>query len=57
MIASVVRVLVIVFGCVVLARSPGARPEHFFWLITAGKVVQALVCGTAIRLGAWTLDR
>jgi Na+-driven multidrug efflux pump len=52
--ASVVRVLVIVFGCVVLARSPGARPEHFFWLIAAGMAVQALVSGAAIRLGAWT---
>ena len=56
-IASVLRVLVIVFGCVVLARSPGARPEHFFWLIAAGMVVQALVSGTAIRLGAWTRGR
>lgn len=56
-IASVARVLVLVFGCMVLARSPGARPEHFFWLIAAGMVVQALVSGTAIRLGAWTRGR
>ena len=56
-IASLLRVLVIVFGCVVLARSPGVRAEHFFWLIAAGMLVQALVSGTAIRLGAWTRGR
>jgi hypothetical protein len=41
----------------VLAGSAGARAEHFFWLIAAGMVVQALVSGTAIRLGAWTRGR
>ena len=56
-IASLLRVLLIVFGCVVLARSPGVRAEHFFWLIAAGMLVQALVSGTAIRLGAWTRGR
>lgn len=53
-IAALVRVLVIVLGCVVLSRSPDVRPEHFFWLIASGMVVQALVSGTPIRLGAWT---
>jgi putative MATE family efflux protein len=53
-IAALVRVLVIVLGSVVLSRSLEVRPEHFFWLIAAGLVVQALVSGTAIRLGAWT---
>ena len=53
-IASVVRVLVIALGCVVLSSVPAAGPEHFFWLIAGGMVVQALVSGTAIRFGAWT---
>jgi len=56
-IASVLRVLVIAVGCVLLAGSPGARSEHFFWLIAAGMLVQALVSSTAIRLGAWTRSR
>jgi hypothetical protein len=42
-IASVGRVLVIVVGCVLLAGGPDTRPEHFYWLIAAGMVVQALV--------------
>jgi Na+-driven multidrug efflux pump len=53
-IASVVRVLVIVLGCVILSHIPAVGPEHFFWLIAAGMVIQALVSGTAIRFGAWT---
>jgi putative MATE family efflux protein len=53
-IASIVRVIVIVIGCVVLSRSESARPEHFFWLIAAGMAVQAIVVSAAIRLGAWT---
>ncbi len=50
-IASVVRVLVIVGGCVLLAGIPVSRPEHFYWLIAVGMVVQALISGMAIRLG------
>jgi len=52
--AALVRVLVIVLGCAGLSRVPAAGPEHFFWLIVAGMVVQALVSGIAIRFGAWT---
>jgi putative MATE family efflux protein len=52
--ASVVRVLVIVVGCVALSHIPGASPAQFFWLIAIGMVVQALISGTAIRFGAWT---
>jgi putative MATE family efflux protein len=53
-IAALMRVLVVVIGCLALAQYPDARPEHFFWLIAAGMAVQAMVSGTAIRLGAWT---
>ena len=53
-IASLLRVLVIVWGCVLLARSPDVRVEHFFWLIAAGLAVQGLLTTAAIRLGAWT---
>ncbi len=53
-IAAVLRVLVIVAGCILLAGYPGARAEHFFALIAASMVVHALASGTAIRLGAWT---
>jgi Na+-driven multidrug efflux pump len=56
-IASVLRVLVIAVGCVLLAGSPGARSEHFFWLIAAGMLVQALISSAAIWLGAWTRGR
>ena len=56
-IASLVRVLVVVIGCVVLARSAQPHQEPFFWMIAAGMVVQALISGTAIRLGAWTRGR
>jgi len=53
-IASVVRVLVIVSGCVVLSHIPTVGPEQFFWLIAVAMLIQALISGTAIRLGAWT---
>jgi Na+-driven multidrug efflux pump len=53
-IPSAMRVVVIFIGCVVLARSPGARPEHFVWLIAADMAVQAIVVGAAIRRGAST---
>ena len=53
-IASLLRVLLIVLGCVALVRNPDASAEHFFWLIAAGLAVQGLVTGAAIRLGAWT---
>jgi hypothetical protein len=53
-IAALIRVLLIVLGCVVLSRRLDVRPEHYFWLIAAGMAVHALVSGTAIRLGAWT---
>jgi len=56
-IASVLRVLVIAVGCVLLAGSPGARSEQFFWLIAAGMLVQALISSAAIWLGAWTRGR
>jgi len=56
-IAGLLRVLVIVVGCLALSRSPDVRPELFFWLIAASMVVQALVSGVAIRLGAWTRGR
>jgi putative MATE family efflux protein len=53
-IASLLRVLMIVLGCVALARNPDASADHFFGLIAAGLAVQGLVTGAAIRLGAWT---
>ncbi|MEI6099808.1 MAG: MATE family efflux transporter [Alphaproteobacteria bacterium] len=56
-IASVVRVLLIVVGCVMLAGVSSPQPAHFFWLIAAGMVTQALISGMAIRLGAWTRGR
>jgi Na+-driven multidrug efflux pump len=56
-IASVVRVLLIVVGCVLLSGGSSPRPAHFFWLIAAGMVTQALISGMAIRLGAWTRGR
>lgn len=52
--AALTRVLVIVVGGLLLSRNPEVRPEHYFWLIASGMVVQALMSGTAIRLGAWT---
>ena len=48
----VVRVRVVVVGFVVLSRSPVVRPEHYFWLIVSGMVVQALASGAAIRFVA-----
>jgi Na+-driven multidrug efflux pump len=53
-IASLLRVLVIVLGCVAVAPDSDVRAEHFFWVIAAGLVVQGLLTGAAIRLGAWT---
>ena len=53
-IASVVRVLVIVLGCVALSHASTVGPEQFFWLIAAGMVVQSVISGMAIRFGAWT---
>lgn len=53
-IASLLRVLVIVLGCVAVARYSDVRAEYFFWVIAAGLVVQGLLTGAAIRLGAWT---
>jgi hypothetical protein len=52
--AALLRVLVILLGCIWLVRHPGVQIEHFFWLIALGMVVQALASGTAIKLGAWT---
>lgn len=53
-IAGLTRISVIAVGCIALAGYAEVRPEHVFWLIAAGLVVQALVSATAIRLGAWT---
>ncbi len=53
-IASVVRVLVIAAGCAALSHIASVGPQHFFWLIAVGMVVQASISGTAIRFGAWT---
>ena len=53
-IASVVRVVVIVLGCLALARGPNASAAQFFWVIAAGLAAQGLLTGAAVRLGAWT---
>ncbi|NBO97014.1 MAG: MATE family efflux transporter, partial [Betaproteobacteria bacterium] len=52
-IASVVRVIVIVLGCIAVAREPGATAAQFFWVIAAALAAQGLITGAAIRLGAW----
>jgi putative MATE family efflux protein len=52
-IASVLRVVIIVLGCVALAREPGAGATQFFWVIAGGLAAQGLLTGLAIRLGAW----
>ena len=52
-IASAVRVIVIVVGCIAVAREPGASAAQFFWVIAVGLAAQGLLTGAAIRLGAW----
>ena len=52
-IASVLRVVVIVMGCIAVAREPGATATQFFWVIAATLAAQGLMTGAAIRLGAW----
>jgi putative MATE family efflux protein len=52
-IFSVVRVLVIVLGCISLARNPGNGAAQYFWVIAAGLAAQGLLTAAAIRLGAW----
>lgn len=52
-IASVLRVVVIVMGCIAVAREPGATAAQFFWVIAAALAAQGLMTGAAIRLGAW----
>jgi Na+-driven multidrug efflux pump len=52
-IASVLRVVVIVLGCIAVAREPGATTAQFFWVIAAALAAQGLMTGAAIRLGAW----
>jgi putative MATE family efflux protein len=53
-IASVLRVLVILIGCIAFASEPGTSAAPFFWVIAAGLAAQGLLTGAAIRLGAWT---
>lgn len=53
-IASVLRVLVILLGCIAFASEPGTSAAPFFWVIAAGLAAQGLLTGAAIRLGAWT---
>jgi len=55
-IFSAVRVVVIVLGCMALARTPGNGAAQYFWVIAAGLAVQGLLTGAAIRLGAWRRD-
>lgn len=52
--ASLLRVAVIVSGCILVARQPDAHPDHLFRVIAAGLLAQGLLTGMAIRLGAWT---
>jgi putative MATE family efflux protein len=56
-VASLLRVAVIVVGCVALARNPGTTADMLFAVIAAGLLVQGLITGLAIRLGAWTRGR
>ena len=56
-VASLTRVLVIALGCLAIARNPDAAAAPFFWVIAAGLLVQGLITGLAIRLGAWTRGR
>jgi Na+-driven multidrug efflux pump len=56
-VASLLRVLVIAVGCVALARNPGTTADMLFAVIAAGLLVQGLITGLAIRLGAWTRGR
>jgi len=53
-IASVLRVIVIVLGCVAVAREPDVTAAQYFWVIAAGLTTQGLLTGAAIRLGAWS---
>lgn len=53
-IASLVRVMVIVLGCFALASDPGAGATQYFWVIAAGLTTQGLLTSAAIRLGAWS---
>ena len=52
-IASVVRFLIVLVGCLILAENPAATIAHFFILIAAGFVAQGILTGAAIQLGAW----
>jgi len=52
-IASVLRVIVIVMGCIFVASAPSASAAQFFWVIALGLAAQGLMTGAAIRLGAW----
>lgn len=58
-LSALLRVAIVLVGGIILSGAENPRPEHFLWLIAAGMATQAIVTGTAIRLGAWTrgLDR
>ncbi|NBU50748.1 MAG: MATE family efflux transporter [Betaproteobacteria bacterium] len=56
-IASLVRVSIIVLGCMALALEPGASAAQFFWVIAVGLAAQGLLTGAAIRLGAWRMGQ
>lgn len=53
-LASVLRLAIVLVGCTVLASSESARPEHYFMVIAAGMAGYAFLSAAAIRLGAWT---
>jgi len=56
-IASVLRVVVIVLGCISVASAPSASAAQFFWVIALGLAAQGLLTGAAIRLGAWRVSQ
>ena len=54
MFASLLRVPVIALACMAFARRPDAHAGDFFRVIAAWLVMQGMVTGAAIRLGAPT---
>jgi putative MATE family efflux protein len=51
------RVLIVLVGGLLLARSPAASSAHFYWLVAAGMLSHAFVTAVAIHLGAWNRGR
>jgi hypothetical protein len=53
----VLRVIVIVLGCISVASAPSASAAQFFWVIALGLAAQGFLTGAAIRLGAWRVSQ